>query len=305
MGRIKGRGISAGVMGVLAGIFLIVSLVSMGWYYISTEVSGGDENYESGFEFGLSEGEMYAKSDGESEEEELDYDEGRDENSEIVEVFDFVLIFVIIGMILAFIFAVLAFLAGARLIPGWISLIVGLITAIAIIVGPVYMIFTLPGAFEEDFGGDDEDGPHNSFWGSDSESMMGTTVKSSWGPYWCWYLTAGASIMLFSAAGMCGGIKRKKSKKYKHGYPPAPGYGQPPRDPYGPPPPRPHDELYGPPPPRPHDERHGPPRRSRDPYDDHYPPPPTRGRDPYDEPRGPPRPRDDDYYPPPPRQDYY
>ena len=42
----------------------------------------------------------------------------------------------------------------------------------------------------------------------------------SWGPYWCWYLTAGVGLLLFAAAGMCGGIKQKKHK-HRHDHPPA------------------------------------------------------------------------------------
>ena len=312
MGRIKGRGISAGVMGVIAGILLIVSLVSIGWYYVSGEGSYQGEREEGGQEFGLSEGERYYEVSGDREEDELDYDKGRDENSEIVDVFDFVYIFVLIGMILAFIFAVLAFLAGARLIPGWISLLVGIIAAITVIIGPVYMIFALPDAFDEENKSSEEDGPWDSFWGSDFESEMGITVESSWGPSWCWYVACGMGLMLFAAAGMCGGIERKKHKQ-RHSYPPAQGYGQPQRDPYSAPPPRsrdPYEDPYGAAPPQrsraPYEDPYGaPPPRSRDPYEDLYGAPPPRSRDPYEDPYGAPPQRSRDPYGPPPRRDAY
>ena len=291
MGKIKGKGISAGVMGVLAGVLLIVSLVCIGWYYISTEFSGGGENYEGGVEFGLSEARMYSEGGGESEEETEDYDEA-DEDSKVLDVFSFVKVFVIIGMILTFIFAILAFLAGARLVPGPVPLLVGIIAAIAVIVGPVYMIFALPDAWDEDGRNPEGDGPWNSFWGSDSESAMGATAETSWGPYWCWYMTAGVGIILFSAAGMCKGIKRKRSKRYEDDYPPVLGYGRTTWDSYDAPPQHsrdPYDDPRGPPPRSrdPYDDPRGPPPRSRDPYDDPRGPPP-RSRDPYDDPRGPP-----------------
>jgi len=427
MGRVKVRGIIAGAMGVIAGILLIVCLVSFGWYYWSFESTDSDESGEAGLDCGLSEARLYLKGDGESMETEEEY-EG---DMETGDVFDFVKIFVIVAMILGFIFGALAILAGVRLLPGWIPLVVGMITALLVITGPVYMIFALPDAAEEDFKMEDNDyylrsnavygendtrqyddsdgdgltdyeeenyygtdpydddtdgdgyddydevyyygtdpndywdnpsssydsdddnydyydsdddyydyyeddattvlfllmaisekGPYDSFWGSDN---IGDDLKSSWGPGWCWYAAGGMGVMLFAAAGMCGGIKRKRSKRYKHGYPPAPGYGQPPKDPYGPPPARTHDDPYGPPPQRTHDDLYGaPPQRPRDQYDDPYGPPPARSRDQYDEPRGPAQRRDDDHYPPPrrdeefepydfpppknrgpPRQDYY
>ena len=91
-----------------------------------------------------------------------------DDEDEVINVFEFVKVFVIIGMILAFIFAVLAFLAGVCLTPGWISLLVGIIAAIVVIIGPVYMIFALPDAMDEEgvtftHRTLEDDGPHKSF----------------------------------------------------------------------------------------------------------------------------------------------
>ena len=384
MGRVKVRGIIAGSMGVIAGILLIVCLASIGWYYWSFESTDSDEGGEAGMDCGLSEAGFYLKGDGESMESEEEY-EG---DMETGDVFDFVKIFIIIALILGFIFGALAILAGVRLVPGWIPLLVGMITALMVITGPVYMIFALPNAMEDDFkiedndyyddyrsnavyagndtrqyddsdgdglsdydeeynygtdpydddtdgdGYDDydevyyygtdpndywdnpsssydddtdddyydyydsdddyydyyddydattfvlllmagsEEGPYDSFWGSDN---IGDDIKTSWGPGWCWYATGVMGVMLFAAAGMCGGIRRKKFERHGYAHPPHPGYGQPQRDPYEPPQPRTHDDLYGTPGPRRdiYDDPHGPPPR-QDAYDDPYGAPPPR-----------------------------
>ncbi len=128
------------------------------------------------------------------------------------------------GMIGTFIFALLAIITGVRLIPGWPALLVGLLTAMTLIVGPALMVFQLPQAWEDDFNPEsDDEGPWDFFWGgaagkfteTEGNQSFSYVQDSTWGPHWCWYVTVGSTILLFILSGMCAGIKKKKKKKKK------------------------------------------------------------------------------------------
>ena len=246
MSRVRVRGIVAGVAGIIFGILLIVTLLGIGWYYWYFDISAEDETVEMDFEYGLSSSRMEMKVGGYSRSAVADNEDGADTNTK--DVFDIVYLSVLFGIIVAFAFGVLAILAGIRLVPGWIPFLLGIASAILVIIAPIYMMSALPGAMKNDWNksmdegmdqGMDEwvpslidRGPKDSFWGSDSTdtevdtgfSQEDVHIDYSWGPYWCWYMTMVIGIMLFIGAVMCIGIKKKPFDLYRYDYPPPVAY---------------------------------------------------------------------------------
>ena len=191
MGRIVPRAIIGGVMGTTAAVLLIICVLSIGWYYYSSDGEGN----KAGVDYGLSERRTY---DTHFPEREWEYGE-----SELGDMFGLMKIFVMIGIVLAFIFVVLAILAGIRIIPGIIPLSVGMLAGLLVIIAPLGMIFQMPSAIV-DFSHRGQPGPWDSFWGS--ETVEG--VRLAWGPDWCWYIAIISAIMLFVAGWLCRGIER-------------------------------------------------------------------------------------------------
>jgi len=226
MWRITGRGITAGIMGIIAGGLLLLSLFITGWYAYEGKWEYESGDYESGTQYGLSKYRDYEKGWGIYENDpyyddestgvyDIDEDEVYDygevyEDDKLAGVFSFVRILVIIGMSLAFIFAIFAFLARFRLIPGIVPLIIGIIAAIAVIIGPVYMIFTLPDAMNELYENPEGEGPWESFWGSEPEYGGETT----WGPSLFWYISLCMCPLLVVASIFCIGLRRDGDDDY-------------------------------------------------------------------------------------------
>ena len=201
MGRIVPRAIVGGVLGATAAVLLIICVLSIGWYYYTSDGEGN----KAGTYYGLSERRSYAINSPESE---WEYGE-----SELGDMFGLMKIFVIIGIVLALIFVVLSVLAGMRLIPGIIPLSVGMLAGLLVIIAPLGMIFQMPSAIV-DFSHRGQPGPWDSFWGS--ETVEG--VHLSWGPHWCWYTSIVSAIMLFVAGWLCRGIERPfRHKPYAGG----------------------------------------------------------------------------------------
>lgn len=217
-GRVNISGFIAAFLALIAIILIFVELYSIGWYYFSVDITEDDHNFEMGIEYGLSEAKVYQRDDEDYEEEELKYlDEKIGDEFEIVEIL------LIISLVFVSLFLLAAILAGFRLLPGIVPLIVGMVAVIMILSGPLYMIFNIPDAFAEDFTEDDYeeedyveedsseedfDGPHKNFWGSDSQSAQGISVESSWGPDWCWYLSLAIAVLISIGSYSCRRIKR-------------------------------------------------------------------------------------------------
>ena len=210
MGRIVPRAIVGSVMGATAAVLLIICVLSIGWYYYSSN----EEEKKAGMKYGLSERRSYATNSPKSE--------WRYGESELGDMFGLMKIFVIIGIVLAFIFVVLSILSGVRLIPGIIPLSVGMLAGLLVIIAPVGMVFEMPSAME-DFTPRGHPGPWDSFWGS--ETVEG--VELSWGPDWCWYTAIISAVMLFVAGWLLRGIERPfRYEPYTCGpRDPVPGHG--------------------------------------------------------------------------------
>ena len=250
MGRVDINGFIAAGIALIAIIILFIAMFSNSWY--NWEIDHTIE-YKSGyysfpdnpivketmeFNFGLSEAE-FSEDEGRfgTRTVSREYDDMKDDDDmdDMIDAFGLVKILLIVGIVLAFIFLVLSILSGLRLIPGRIASITGIICFLAIIIGPITLIFNLPDAmrpfadvFDDDLGLWDM--PAYGFWGSDTESHefrneyeyedMGTTGVSvflitpndSWGPGWPWYLSLGMGVMILFGTFMCSSITRRDYK---------------------------------------------------------------------------------------------
>jgi len=238
MGRINVKGIVVASVGLLMITGLFIALFSNGWYYINDKRKIKYEGYydyydyeydtEKVYYFGLSEVEEESRrvdedGDVDKDKDSWDYDElefyGQAEDADgLFNMATLVFILTLVGTIIAFGFVTLGFLAGFRLIPGWIPLIVGIVASSCIMLGPIYMIPASPNAWDEslrdnfDDGDNPQEGPWDSFWGSDSDSnedgYLSVEWDNSWGPGWAWYLSFTLGIMMLGASLSYIGIRR-------------------------------------------------------------------------------------------------
>jgi len=257
MTRINVMGFIAGALVLLGIIGLFITMFSNSWYSweVDRETSNKpdyrfswtktEEEWRK-YDFGLSE--MEESGDGVDESTTATYDYDTKEYSDtdfrdINDTFNLAKIMLIIGIILSFFLLILSVLTGMRLIHGWITFIVAIITFLAIVIGCMSLVFNLPDSMEEwleedywkyDYYDEEQDDPKpwddpsDSFWGYNSDAkevetkmeddvhdayMMGyrTEPEDSWGPNWAWYVAlASGGLILF------GGIICKRIKMFKN-----------------------------------------------------------------------------------------
>ena len=256
MGRVRARAIIAASLGVLVIVGLFMALFSNSWYRI--EEKGNYEynynyyysyeyEYEKVYHLGLSEVEKEKRLeyvddyDVEQDKKTWDYDRleshrRAEDTDSLFNIALVVFIFTLIGLILSFGFVVLGFLTGFSLVPGWVTIIVGITAFLCVIFGPVYMALAMPGAWDDsnwedqlgnEFDGVDEDelpeGPWSSFWDSDSGSGDGyrstVTWDNSWGPNWVWFMVLGLGAIMLASSLLCIGIRRIRLRRYYPHYP--------------------------------------------------------------------------------------
>ncbi len=260
MGRVYTKGFIAAGIALIVIIILLITMFSNSWYYwdmkhSKTEKRQDNPNYkytdveQAEFRFGLSEMEasgdpisLYLVDDsfyssGESATIIRDYKElpdSRGDSEKLEDAFSLVQIIQIIGMILVFAFLALSVLAAIRLIPGWIPLLVGLVSFAVVIAGPISLIYILPDAMEEsfetyiDYHDVESDSPAESFWDSKENSssfteevitsrrwyitIVTTEIDDSWGPGWAWSLSVFAGFVMGGNSFFCIGIGKRKSE---------------------------------------------------------------------------------------------
>jgi len=208
MGPKDWRSKTAILSGIIVIIILFMGLFVRGWYYWTI-----DEKREMKVNFGLND----VKIDNPADDvpigpDQVDYDIGH--NDDTKDVFSTVKLFVIIGIVFAILFTILAFLCKSRLFPSWIQLVVGVIGGIIILIGPIYLFLELSDAMNQDLVfhfGPYMQGPWEGFWGGGERTFddIGELIYS-WGPGWAWYLTFIAGGLLILSGVLCKGIKRKK-----------------------------------------------------------------------------------------------
>jgi len=172
------------ILGIVAVILLILTFV-MPMYTISGEMEQFGQRISFDWDFYYSETESEAN--GETETEEYD------EDSEVGSTFNLTMIFVIVAIIGSIIGMIGALMVGLGKLDKKIGALLAIIGVIFAFVAPLYLMASLPGAFDEDGGEFDmgDEGPHESFFGSTEEEG----VEISWGPGVAWYLALVAGVL--------------------------------------------------------------------------------------------------------------
>jgi len=290
MGRVNPAGIVVSILLVFALVGLGLCLIVNEWYYYEVDLAAEGTLVETRTSFGLIDGTVELTVENETIMGAMEYVDENGTQTATGEMFDTVFMMMLLGIILTLAFIVMGFLAGFSVVPGWSTLLVGMIAAGVVFAAPIYLWSLTPDAWEEEMtaDGSDEpegDGPWSSFMGTGDETYEdGTTITSDWGPSWAFYTAMVIGVFIMIMSFIFGGMKKHVKKDDR------------PRD-YDR-----YDDDY--------DRRRPPPRRGYDDYDQR-PPPRRRYDDRDDHDRRPPprrRDRDDDYdhdrrRPPPPRKE--
>ena len=208
MGKMKIRGIISANLGILVVILLFFLIFSMKWYHYEGSERGRFVERDMGL--------YRERTTVENATKTMEYEEDATMiGGRVKGVLDLAGTILIIGLLLAIVFSVLAFLAGgARIIPGWVPLSVGIIAGIVIMTSPIYMMAAFPDAWESDRddSGDDtvQPGPWRDFQGSGVDTTGGVLTETEFGPGWAFYVSIGAGVVLIVLGGLCKGISRKR-----------------------------------------------------------------------------------------------
>jgi hypothetical protein len=149
--------------------------------------------------------------DNETVTEPIDYNNKNDTEGLVVatpltEMYNIVFYLVIAGVVLGMITVLVGFLTSFRFVPGWATMLLGIMAAGLIVAGPAYLLYASPRAWQD--GNEEQEvvplgssGPFTDFWGeqtSDVEDDM--WYYTSWGPGWAWYVTLviGTLLLIFS-----------------------------------------------------------------------------------------------------------
>lgn len=211
MAKTSARAIAASVIGLIVVLILFNTLNSGEWYHFE----GRQEGERVDMEFGLDS----VSTSHEGTTNSSSYEEDPWEGGKVSTCMNGVKAFMIIGIVVTVIFQLLALLVGTgRLIPGNISLFVGMIAFIAVIMGPVYLVLQLPGAWEENAGelGFDKElaGPWDEFKGEGTDTAGADIEEISYGPMWAFITTIIAGVALILPALLCIGIPKHVKVEY-------------------------------------------------------------------------------------------
>jgi len=177
-----------GILAVIALILLVVAMFAMPWYNISGETNDGDQYDE---DYHLDKVELKGPDDSDS----TDYDdETVDKDNKIVSAFELTEIFGYIGLVGTILGIIGAFTVGFDILPKKIGALLVIIGLVIAVIAPVYLMISLPGAFDEEGGYlvSENKGPSKSFFGSKSTD----TMDYSWGGAMGWYMSIGSVIAL-------------------------------------------------------------------------------------------------------------
>jgi protein-S-isoprenylcysteine O-methyltransferase Ste14 len=124
----------------------------------------------------------------------------------ITDMFNIVFYLVLAGVILGGITVLVGFLTSFRFVPGWATMLLGIMAAGLIVAGPAYLLYASPRAWQD--GNEEQEvvplgssGPFTDFWGEQTSDVEDDTwYYTAWGPGWAWYTTLiiGTLMMIFS-----------------------------------------------------------------------------------------------------------
>jgi len=205
MGKTSARALVATFMGLIIVFILFNALYSMEWYRFEGRREGGPMEMEQGLSSVriTSEGTVNATG----------YDEAPWDGGKVSSSQSTVKALLIIGIVMTVIFEILSLIVGAsRLIPGGVPFLIGIIAGLAVVLGPVYMMFNNPLAWDKDAEGlgfdTDLAGPWRDFNGGGTDTTTGESNEITYGPMWAFYATIACGAVLFLAGGLCAGIRR-------------------------------------------------------------------------------------------------
>ncbi len=203
-----------GILAVIALILLVVAMFAMPWYNISGETNDGDQYDE---DYYLDKVELKGPDDSDS----TDYDdETVDKDNKIVSAFELTEIFGYIGLVGTILGIIGAFTVGFDILPKKIGAFLVIIGLVIAVIAPVYLMISLPGAFDEEGGYlvSEDKGPSKSFFGSKSTD----TMDYSWGGGLGWYMSIGSVIALlisvifiFESSSAYGNTKQEYHPQYQ------------------------------------------------------------------------------------------
>lgn len=173
------------ILAIVAIVLLLLTFVTPLYRY-SAEMEMWGETFGGSADFYYTEGRT--DFDGETETEEYDDD------SEMKSVFNLTMILVIIAVIGSILGMIGALMVGMGKIDNKIGAGLAVIGILFAFIAPMYLMVSLPGAFDEDNGGmgmNDDDGPWDSFFGSTSEEGF----EMRWGPSIAWYMALIAGVL--------------------------------------------------------------------------------------------------------------
>lgn len=191
-----------GMIFVLVALIMIALSLMMPWYMIEDEHTANGAGYTNKMEYYL---DHITLSSGTSNVSiEVSYDEEGAQDQEFVKTFQTTQLFVYLGII----GCIIGMIGAALVMVGKVSHKAGavmvLLAVILSLIAPMYLMFSLPAAFKEDYEDPEiKETIGKDFFGSTEHTedygFINETVKSSWGGTTGWFLGIIAMVMCIIA----------------------------------------------------------------------------------------------------------
>jgi hypothetical protein len=181
----------------VVGIVLVAMSFAGPWWSLSMQASALGVNLNLTGDFGLFGGTTHLDSPAGSQTQSVAYGN----NTHIGSVFALGAIFMFLGIVLGA--AMVAMVVGSAKRPNLRKpgAIVGLLAFALALLGPLYVMVSLPAAINADSGGGATEGLSISgFFGSQSTDLLGVTLNVNYGGGWGWYLALVGAIIFLVAA---------------------------------------------------------------------------------------------------------
>lgn len=188
-----------GTIFVLVALFMFGLSLIVPWYYSEVKMSGLGISESINIDYYLDH--AYAEVPGDSEE--LSYDNETAEDYHWVQTFKTTQILAFLGVLGCFIGLIGATMVTSEKLNSKAGAVLVLLAVILSLIAPLYLMFTLPNAFEKD--AEEETGAilsedmRRDFFGSGTEELMGMNMEASWGGSTGWFLTIFAAIICIMA----------------------------------------------------------------------------------------------------------
>ncbi len=215
--EMKNKALIGAVLAIVAVILIGISF-TMPWYTVKQESSAQGNSSSIEWTFSLDEAKVESDIFNETSTDTIDYDDEEAENSTVVDTFQTTQkmnIAGVLGAVLGLLGGLMVAIEKMNKKIGVIIIVAGLILAL---IAPMYLMASLPGAFEEDdLGFEGDKGPQDSFMGSETEETteggVTQTREKTWGPALSWYFGIISVILLGVAAALIGLSKPSKEPR--------------------------------------------------------------------------------------------